>query len=79
MFNPRTYNRSIRQAHRTASPWQNGFAAEGENPGRRCSVATILLTIDWLSVLIGALLWRLGAAMARFRGPALPGGLPGRG
>jgi hypothetical protein len=40
-----------------ASPWQNGFAAEGEKPGRRCSVATILLRIDWLSDVIGALLW----------------------
>ena len=29
--------------------------------------ATILLRIDWHSGLIGALLWRLGAAKARFR------------
>ncbi len=29
--------------------------------------ATRLLRIDWLSGLIGALLWRLGAAKARFR------------
>ena len=40
--------------------------------------ATILLRIDWLSGLIGALLWRLGAAEARFG--FLPcRRLPGRG
>jgi hypothetical protein len=50
-------NRSNRKPTALASPWQNGFAAEGENPGRRCSVATILLRIDWLSGVIGALLW----------------------
>ena len=36
-----------------------------------------LLRIDWLSSLIGALLWRLGAAEAPLRDPALPGGLLG--